>query len=214
MAWLVALMLVAELMRNTGRFTMADVLSFRLNQRPVRMAAALATLAVCLFYLIAQMAGAGGLVALLLNIDDSTGQAIVVAVVGLLMIVYVLVGGMKGTVSAGGFGSALSRVVAANTIAPLASQPHYISGGTPTQCAGGGTGTRMVNPAFVLVAPVGARDGGSGDAAFDGANNRAFAQGNGTCVTPPDYPGDERYDDLVVAESATALLGWLMATTR
>ncbi len=96
-AWLVALMLVAELMRNTGRFTMADVLSFRLNQRPVRMAAALATLAVCLFYLIAQMAGAGGLVALLLNIDDSTGQAIVVAVVGLLMIVYVLVGGMKGT---------------------------------------------------------------------------------------------------------------------
>ncbi|MET3859148.1 cation/acetate symporter [Dietzia sp. 2505] len=96
-AWLVALMLVAELMRNTGRFTMADVLSFRLNQRPVRMAAALATLAVCLFYLIAQMAGAGGLVALLLNINDSTGQAIVVAAVGLLMIVYVLVGGMKGT---------------------------------------------------------------------------------------------------------------------
>ena len=96
-AWLVALMLVAELMRNTGRFTMADVLSFRLSQRPVRMAAALATLAVCLFYLIAQMAGAGGLVALLLNINDSTGQAIVVAAVGLLMIVYVLVGGMKGT---------------------------------------------------------------------------------------------------------------------
>ena len=96
-AWLVALMLVAELMRNTGRFTMADVLSFRLNQRPVRMAAALATLAVCLFYLIAQMAGAGGLVALLLNINDSTGQAIVVAAVGLLMLVYVLVGGMKGT---------------------------------------------------------------------------------------------------------------------
>ena len=96
-AWLVALMLVAELMRNTGRFTMADVLSFRLNQRPVRMAAALATLAVCLFYLIAQMAGAGGLVALLLNIDDSAGQTIVVAVVGILMIVYVLVGGMKGT---------------------------------------------------------------------------------------------------------------------
>lgn len=96
-AWLVALMLVAELMRNTGRFTMADVLSFRLQQRPVRMAAALATLAVCLFYLIAQMAGAGGLVALLLNIDDSTGQSIVVGVVGVLMIVYVLVGGMKGT---------------------------------------------------------------------------------------------------------------------
>ena len=59
-AWLVALLLVAELLRNTGRFTMADVLSFRLKQRPVRMAAALATLTVCFFYLVAQMAGAGG----------------------------------------------------------------------------------------------------------------------------------------------------------
>ncbi|WP_442891565.1 solute symporter family protein [Dietzia sp.] len=96
-AWLVALLLVAELMRNTGRFTMADVLSFRLKQRPVRMAAALATLAVCLFYLIAQMAGAGGLVALLLNVEGKTGQSIVVAVVGVLMILYVLIGGMKGT---------------------------------------------------------------------------------------------------------------------
>ena len=96
-AWLVALLLVAELMRNTGRFTMADVLSFRLQQRPVRMAAALATLAVCLFYLIAQMAGAGGLVALLLNIDSETGQSVVVAIVGVLMILYVLIGGMKGT---------------------------------------------------------------------------------------------------------------------
>ncbi|MEE2034106.1 solute symporter family protein [Rhodococcus chondri] len=96
-AWLVALLLVAELLRNTGRFTMADVLSFRLKQRPVRMAAALSTLAVSLFYLLAQMAGAGGLVALLLDIQDKVGQAIVVAVVGVLMIVYVLIGGMKGT---------------------------------------------------------------------------------------------------------------------
>ena len=96
-AWLVALLLVAELLRDTGRFTMADVLSFRLKQRPVRMAAALSTLVVSLFYLLAQMAGAGGLVALLLNIDGKVGQAIVVAVVGVLMIVYVLVGGMKGT---------------------------------------------------------------------------------------------------------------------
>ncbi|QEW04910.1 sodium/solute symporter [Microbacterium lushaniae] len=96
-AWLVALLLVAELMRNTGKFTMADVLSFRLKQRPVRMAAAITTLAVCFFYLLAQMAGAGGLVSLLLGIDEALGQSIVVAVVGLLMIVYVLVGGMKGT---------------------------------------------------------------------------------------------------------------------
>ncbi|MCZ4069040.1 cation acetate symporter [Microbacterium sp. H37-C3] len=96
-AWLVALLLVAELMRNTGKFTMADVLSFRLKQTPVRMAAAITTLAVCFFYLLAQMAGAGGLVSLLLGITEQVGQSIVVAVVGVLMIVYVLIGGMKGT---------------------------------------------------------------------------------------------------------------------
>jgi cation/acetate symporter len=96
-AWLVALLLVAELLRNTGRFTMADVLSFRLKQKPVRVAAATSTLTVSLFYLLAQMAGAGGLVALLLNINGRFGQSIVIAVVGILMIVYVLVGGMKGT---------------------------------------------------------------------------------------------------------------------
>ncbi|XLN85013.1 cation acetate symporter [Corynebacterium tuberculostearicum] len=96
-AWLVALMLVAEPMRNVGRFTMADVLSFRLKQKPVRVAASIATLFVTLFYLIAQMAGAGSLVAVLLNIHDFKWQALVVGIVGVLMIVYVLVGGMKGT---------------------------------------------------------------------------------------------------------------------
>ena len=96
-AWLVALLLVAELLRNTGKFTMADVLSFRLKQRPVRLAAATSTMTVSLFYLLAQMAGAGGLVALLLDIKGRTGQSIVIAVVGVLMIVYVLIGGMRGT---------------------------------------------------------------------------------------------------------------------
>ncbi|MBI5160881.1 MAG: cation acetate symporter [Micrococcales bacterium] len=96
-AWLVALLLVAELMRNTGRFTMADVLSFRLKQGPVRTAAAITTLVVCFFYLLAQMAGAGGLVALLLGISGPVNVGIVIAVVGILMIFYVLIGGMKGT---------------------------------------------------------------------------------------------------------------------
>jgi cation/acetate symporter len=96
-AWLVALLLVAELLRNTGKFTMADVLSFRLKQRPIRLAAALSTLAVVFFYLLAQMAGAGGLVALLLGITDKAGQGVVIAIVGAIMIMYVLVGGMKGT---------------------------------------------------------------------------------------------------------------------
>ncbi len=96
-AWLVALLLVAELLRNTGKFTMADVLSFRLRQGPVRTAAAVSTLAISLFYLLAQMAGAGGLVNLLLGVSGSAAQNITIAVVGLLMITYVLVGGMKGT---------------------------------------------------------------------------------------------------------------------
>jgi cation/acetate symporter len=96
-AWLVALLLVAELMRNTARFTMADVLAFRMRQRPVRTAAAISTLAVSLFYLLAQMAGAGGLVTLLLGVSGEAAQAVVVTIVGALMIFYVLVGGMRGT---------------------------------------------------------------------------------------------------------------------
>ncbi len=96
-AWLVALLLVAELMRNTARYTMADVLAFRMRQGPVRTAAAISTLAVSLFYLLAQMAGAGGLVTLLLGITGEAAQALVVVLVGALMIIYVLVGGMRGT---------------------------------------------------------------------------------------------------------------------
>ncbi|EID53018.1 solute symporter family protein [Saccharomonospora xinjiangensis] len=96
-AWLVALLLVAELLRNTGKFTMGDVLAFRMRQKPVRAAAATSTMAVSFFYLLAQMAGAGALVSLLLGVEGDFGQAVVIAVVGVVMIVYVLVGGMKGT---------------------------------------------------------------------------------------------------------------------
>src|SRR4051794_3966390 len=96
-AWLVALLLVAELLRNVGKYTMADVLSFRLRQRPVRIAAATSTLVVSFFYLLAQMAGAGGLVALLLGVEGAMGQRLVIVVVGLIMIFYVIYGGMKGT---------------------------------------------------------------------------------------------------------------------
>ena len=96
-AWLVALLLVAEPLRNTGKFTMADVLSFRLRQRPVRVAACITTLAVTLFYLLAQMAGAGALVSLLMGISSTAGQSLVIVVVGVLTIAYVLIGGMKGT---------------------------------------------------------------------------------------------------------------------
>ena len=96
-ALLLALYLVAEPMRNTGKYTMADVLSFRMNQKPVRTAAATSTLVISFVYLLAQMAGAGGLVALLLGVSDKNMQGVVIALVGLLMIVYVLIGGMMGT---------------------------------------------------------------------------------------------------------------------
>ena len=96
-AWIVALFLVAEPLRNTGKYTMADVLSFRMNQKPVRTAAATSTLVISFVYLLAQMAGAGGLVALLLGVSDRNMQGVVIALVGVLMVVYVLIGGMKGT---------------------------------------------------------------------------------------------------------------------
>ena len=96
-AWLVALLLVAELMRNTGKFTMADVLSFRMRQAPVRTAASLSTVVVSIFYLLAQMVGAGVLVSLLLGITDQGAKNLVIVGVGVLMIIYVVFGGMKGT---------------------------------------------------------------------------------------------------------------------
>ncbi|WAX80744.1 solute symporter family protein [Streptomyces sp. KMM 9044] len=96
-AWLVALLLVAEPLRNSGRYTMGDVLAYRMRQRPVRTAAGTSTIVVSIFYLLAQMAGAGVLVSLLLGITSDAGKILIVALVGLLMIVYVSIGGMKGT---------------------------------------------------------------------------------------------------------------------
>ncbi len=105
-AWLVALLLVAELLRNAGKYTMADVLAFRMRQRPVRTAAAVSTITVSIFYLLAQMVGAGALVALLLGIkpgttflgmNADTAKVATIIMVGALMIIYVTVGGMKGT---------------------------------------------------------------------------------------------------------------------
>lgn len=96
-AWLVALLLVAEMLRNSGRYTMADQLAFRMRQRPVRMAAASSTVVVSIFYLLAQMVGAGALVALLLGVDSQAAKNITIFIVGALMVFYVTVGGMKGT---------------------------------------------------------------------------------------------------------------------
>ena len=92
-AFLTVLFLLAERMRNAGRYTIADVLSFRLNQRPARAAAALGTLAVAAFYLIAQMVGAGVLIQALVGIDF----ALAVVVTGAFMLCYVVFGGMIAT---------------------------------------------------------------------------------------------------------------------
>lgn len=93
-AYLTVLLLVAEPLRNTGKFTMADVLAFRLKSPVVRSVAAASTLTVSLFYMIAQMVGAGSLVSLLIP-QISFNTAIIV--VGLLMLVYVIFGGMLAT---------------------------------------------------------------------------------------------------------------------
>ncbi|WP_432038822.1 solute symporter family protein [Streptomyces cucumeris] len=96
-AWLVALLLVAEPLRNSGRYTMGDVLAYRMRQRPVRTAAGVSTIVVSIFYLLAQMAGAGVLVSLLLGITSEAGKILIVVLVGVVMILYVSIGGMKGT---------------------------------------------------------------------------------------------------------------------
>lgn len=89
----VILFLMAERLRNLGRFTFADVLSYRLDPRPVRTAAAISSLIVVIMYLIAQMVGAGQLIKLLFGID----YWIAVSLVGVLMVIYVTFGGMIAT---------------------------------------------------------------------------------------------------------------------
>ncbi|RGD63261.1 cation acetate symporter [Kitasatospora xanthocidica] len=96
-AWLVVLMLVAELVRNAGRYTLADVLALRLRRRKVRAAAGGASVVVTLLYLVAQMVGAGSLVALLLGTGSPHARTWTIIAVGALMIVYVTIGGMRAT---------------------------------------------------------------------------------------------------------------------
>ena len=91
--WPIVLFLIAERLRNLGRFTFADVASFRLAQGPIRTLSAAGTLIVVAFYLIAQMVGAGQLIQLLFGLD----YLYAVVIVGVLMIVYVAFGGMKAT---------------------------------------------------------------------------------------------------------------------
>ena len=91
--WPIILFLLAERFRNLGRYTFADVASFRFAQTPVRLFAAFSTLSVVLFYLIAQMVGAGQLINLLFGLP----YALAVVAVGVLMMLYVIFGGMIAT---------------------------------------------------------------------------------------------------------------------
>ncbi len=95
-AYLTVLLVVAEPLRNAGKYTMADVLAYRLKARPVRAMASVSTLTVSTFYMIAQMVGAGALVALLLK-DSGISYRTAVMGVGTLMIIYVVFGGMLAT---------------------------------------------------------------------------------------------------------------------
>jgi len=91
--WPIILFLMAERLRNLGRFTFADITSYRLDQGKVRTMAAISSLVVVVFYLIAQMVGAGQLIKLLFGLDYN----IAIFVVGILMMVYVTFGGMVAT---------------------------------------------------------------------------------------------------------------------
>jgi cation/acetate symporter len=92
-AFLTVMFLLAERMRNAGKFTIADVLAFRLNERPARVAAATGTLSVAAFYLIAQMVGAGVLIEKLVGIGFTPS----VLITGTFMLCYVVFGGMLAT---------------------------------------------------------------------------------------------------------------------
>jgi cation/acetate symporter len=91
--WPIIMFLIAEKLRNLGRFTFGDVAAFRFRPTPVRAFAAVSTLVVVIFYLIAQMVGAGALIQLLFGLE----YWIAVVIVGSLMMVYVLFGGMTAT---------------------------------------------------------------------------------------------------------------------
>jgi cation/acetate symporter len=92
-AYLVVLYIVAEPLRNLGKFTMADMIAARFNDSKVRGVAALNTITISIFYMIAQLVGAGALIKLLLGLEYTTS----VLIVGTLMTVYVIFGGMTAT---------------------------------------------------------------------------------------------------------------------
>lgn len=91
--WPIILFLIAEKFRNLGKFTFADITAYRLDAKPIRVISAISALSVIVFYLIAQMVGAGQLIQVLFGLP----YTLAVVIVGILMICYVLFGGMHAT---------------------------------------------------------------------------------------------------------------------
>ncbi len=164
-AYLTVLLIVAEPLRNSGKYTMADVLAYRLSARPVRSMAAISTLAVTTFYMIAQMVGAGTLVALLLK-DSGINYNWAVVGVGTLMIIYVVFGGMLATtwvqivkaVLLMGGTLLLSILVLAHFNFDLGTFFNAITHVQATDAAGKTTTTNYLNPGLLYKPPYGALD--------------------------------------------------------
>jgi cation/acetate symporter len=150
-ALLFVLVVVAEQFRNAGRYTVADVLTQRLQDRPVRLASSLSTLSVCIVYLVAQMVGAGALVKLLFQLKGAVlglpSEVPAIVGVGLLMVVYVAFGGMLGITWVQIIKAVLllagSTLVAMVTLSRFGfSIPHLLDAAT----TGSGKGTAYLAP--------------------------------------------------------------------
>jgi cation/acetate symporter len=155
-AYLAVLLLVAEPLRNAGKYTLADLMSFRLRGRGVRAIAAISTLAISLFYLIAQMVGVGALVDLML---PRFGDVFAIVVVGTLMLVYVLFGGMLATtwVQVIKAGLLLLTAIALSLLALSRfhfSLPAFF--GAATKAPGPGGASNLLQPGLLFHGPLGA----------------------------------------------------------
>jgi cation/acetate symporter len=155
-AYLTVLFLVAEPLRNTGKFTLADLVSFRLRGRGVRATAALSTLAITLFYLIAQMVGVSALVNLLL---PQLGDIAAIMAVGVLMLIYVLFGGMLATTWVQIFKAALLLTTA--LVLTLLTIAHFhfslaSFGSAAASVASSGHATNLLAPGLLFHGALGA----------------------------------------------------------
>jgi cation/acetate symporter len=159
--WIIALLWVAEPSRNTGRFTMGDIVDFRPHRRQVRLAAAASTLLISILYMVAQISGAGGLIALLLGIPNTNpaGQGAAIAAVGLLMIAYVLIGGMKGTTWVQIIKAGLLIVVAVVLSAwVIGSFGYNLSDLLGAAAAANPAGDRILAPGLIYAGPLSGLD--------------------------------------------------------